>query len=588
MSDIRFQLGVCVQRTDTAVENQVIGDLSVSFASDTIVADPQLGALRLSLEPTAMDLSRAIHGLPVYEMHQRSLPVGRILNVRREGNQLRGDLRFSQSPRGQSLKQDSLDGIITDLSVGAHVHEVVPEQGFYIATRWQPYEVSLVDAGADQSVGINRIKPPMETSMSEENTPQQPTAIPVTPQPVAAVTMSDSQNTINIMELARYAAIRAPELTNVQLMAEDFTQFGRPFNEFRDEVWRMLNERNQKQPAAATPAEIGLTPKETKQFSICRAALASLTNNWKGAEFELEASRAVSEKINRAANGFFVPFEVQREMATGTGAGGGYIVPTEYRGDMFIESLRAQSVALQAGVRTLPGLQGLLSIPKQTGNATFAWIAEGADSTLSDLTFTQISMSPNTITGGVGMTRRMLMQSSPAIEALVRSDLVTGCALAIDKAVFQGAGTLEPLGITAQSGIGTVSITTAGSPTWAEVVGFETALANALTLQGSLGFVTTPSVRGKLKTTVKESGTGLFLLEGNQLNGYPVHVCSQLASNRILFGDFSQCLVGFWGVLDVKADEATKAASGGLILRVFQDADVVIRHPESFAINTTA
>lgn len=582
MTQQTTQFSLTIERAEPT-NDQPIGDLPVSFASDSVIDDPKHGPVQLSLSPDAVDLSRAGNGLPVYEMHQRGIPIARVLNPRIIKHQLRGELRFSVSQRGQDLKNDAINGVLTDLSVGARILDARQDQGFYVATRWQPYEVSIVDIGADQSVGINRALPPMEPIMNTEN----PEVKPPTPAAAAApatITMSDSQNTINIMELARYVQAKNPDF-DVQAMAQDAAAFNRPFTEFRDDVWRKMGEHNAKKPAVTTPTELGLTAKETKQFSICRAAMATLTGNWKDAEFELEASRAVSDKINRSPNGFFVPYEVQREMATGTGAGGGYIVPTEYRGDMFIESLRAQSIALQAGVRTLPGLQGLLSIPKQTGSATFNWIVEGADTTLSDLTFSQIAMSPNTITGGVGMTRRMLMQSSPSIEALVRSDLVTGCALAIDKAIFQGAGTNEPLGITGQSGIGTTTIASAGNPTWAEVVAFETDLSVANALSGSLAYVTTPAVRSTLKTTVKAAGTGLFLLENNNLNGYPVLTSTQLTANRIIFGDFSQVLVGFWGVLDIKPDEATKAASGGLILRVFQDADVVIRYPEAFSIN---
>ena len=40
-----------------------------------------------------------------------------------------------------------------------------------------------------------------------------------------------------------------------------------------------------------------------------------------------------------------------------------------------------------------------------------------------------------------------------------------------------------------------------------------------------------------------------------------------------------------WGILDVMPDTAAKAASGGLVLRVFQDVDIAVRHAESFCIN---
>jgi len=123
---------------------------------------------------------------------------------------------------------------------------------------------------------------------------------------------------------------------------------------------------------------------------------------------------------------------VQRQMgavslqrqSVGDPTAGGFIVAQDYRGDLFVEALRAQSVAMQAGVRTLPGLQGNVTIPVQTGSATFSWIQEGANGVDSNLTFGAINLAPRTISGAVPMTRRLLAQSSPAIEQLVRMDLV--------------------------------------------------------------------------------------------------------------------------------------------------------------------
>jgi HK97 family phage major capsid protein len=242
---------------------------------------------------------------------------------------------------------------------------------------------------------------------------------------------------------------------------------------------------------------------------------------------------------------------------------------------------------MAAGVRALPGLAGNVPIPKQTGSATFTWIGEGVDGTTSNLTFGTVNMSPRTISGAVPMTRRLLMQSSPAIEQLVRLDLVAGAALAIDDAIFEGSGAGgEPLGIKNHTAINTQAINTNSTPTWAEMVGFESEVAADNALAGSLGYVTTPAIRGALKTTSKDTGSGLFIMEGNSVNGYPVYVSTQLASDTILFGDWSQILVGFWGVLDIKPDESTLAASGGLVLRAFQDADIGIRNAVAFCLGT--
>jgi len=571
--------------------------MPVSFASDTVLVDPYLGPVQLSMDPSAVDLTLATErGIPVHEMHRRNIPVGRVTDIRIEEGRLRGVMRFSSSARGRELYRDAIDGILTDTSVGAAIYAIREEPDHIVAINWRPREVSLVDEGADQTVGINRAaaeaaaqsQPQQEDSTMPAETQQKET-VDVSRSAATTVTASEPakpRDEINIRELGDYAHRRAPEL-GIDRMTEDFIAFGKPFEEFRGQVWRMLSDHQSKQPAVSAPAELGLTRQEAQQVSIVRAVNAYQTNNWTKAGFERDCSRAVAERLGRDARGFYVPLEVQRTMSVGDASTGGYLVGDTHRADLFIEALRARSIGMQAGVRMLDGLVGNVNVPKHTGNATFYWLSEGEDVTTSDVTVGQISMRPRTVAGAVPMTRRLMMQSSPSVEQLVREDLMTGAALAIDRAIFEGDGVKEPLGIFNHADINTVAVATDGSPTWLEALDFEGEVETDNALAGSLNWVTTPTVKANMKGTSKDTGSGQFVCsENNIANGYPVLVSTQLASNRLGFGDWSQIIVGMWGVLDVKPDEAALAASGGLVLRVFQDADVGIRHAQAFAVGT--
>lgn len=568
-------------------------EVPVSFASDAVIDDPWLGPTRLSFDAPAIDLSAAAErGIPVLEMHQRGLPIARLCAPISDGHRLKGTLRFSASARGRELYRDAVDGILTDLSVGAVIHDAVQLEDHLLATRWTPREVSLVDTGADQSVGINRTQhqPPMEARRMNNPANQSSAADPGSAAPAQpAAASATNQNDINIMELARYLENRAPEL-GIMRDAQDAVQFGRAFEAFRSEAWAKLEAHKKSNPppaiAAPSPSELGLSRTESERFSICRAAIAAVTGDWRKAGFELEASRAIAERLNRPARGFFVPLEVQREMSAGSLTAGGALVGTEHRGDLLIEALRAKSVALTLGVRTLPGLVGNLSIPQTTGSATFQWLSEGEDVDESEMTFGAVSMGPRTIAGAVPMTRRLLQQSAPAAETLVREDLIAGCGLGIDYAIFRGAGVKDPLGVLNHPNINTVNVATDGSPTWAEVVQFETEIDTDNALFGEAAYVVAPGVMGTLKTTKKDAGSGIFLTDGATLNGYRLAKSAQLAANTVIFGCWSEVIVGFWGVMEVRPDEAKLAASGGLVLRVFQDADVVVRHGQAFCKGT--
>jgi HK97 family phage major capsid protein len=107
----------------------------------------------LSHAPGAVDLSR--EPLPLLCAHNdRMLPVGIVEGLKVGGDKLRGVLRFSRS--ADTIWQDVEDGILRNLSIGYMVREKEKTKTGYTVTRWMPYEVSLVAAPADPTVGIAR------------------------------------------------------------------------------------------------------------------------------------------------------------------------------------------------------------------------------------------------------------------------------------------------------------------------------------------------------------------------------------------------------------------------------------------------
>lgn len=111
----------------------------------------------------AVDMSRAVRGLPLLESHQHTqLPIGRVdaLSVDESAGRLTGVARFSRTARGEAAWLDVRDGIVQDVSIGAQVAAdawVESDEGATLtASRWTPVEVSIVSIGADEGAGINR------------------------------------------------------------------------------------------------------------------------------------------------------------------------------------------------------------------------------------------------------------------------------------------------------------------------------------------------------------------------------------------------------------------------------------------------
>jgi len=229
-------------------------------------------------------------------------------------------------------------------------------------------------------------------------------------------------------------------------------------------------------PVPADAAQIGMTTRDVQRYSLVRAIRAAMSNDWRGAELEREASAATAQRLGREPNGsFFVPADwlESRDLTVGTNSAGGYTVSTDLLAQNFIDLLRNRMALRQAGATMLTGLVGNIAIPRQTGGATAYWVAENSAPTESAQAFDQVTMTPHTVGAFTDISRRLLNQSSIDVEMLVRTDLATVLALAIDLAGLHGTGSSnQPTGLAATSGIGSVAGGTNGAaPTLANIDG---------------------------------------------------------------------------------------------------------------------
>jgi HK97 family phage major capsid protein len=394
-------------------------------------------------------------------------------------------------------------------------------------------------------------------------------------------------------EAARTAAKETAEMYrlaskhNKRDLADKAAAEGRSLAEFRGELLEAIGN------APLDTQEIGLTKKEVRNFSLMKAIRAMANpadrNAQAEAEFEFEASREAARRAGADPQGLYMPHDVlrswgQRDLNTSDDSA---MVAEAYRGGDFIDVLRNASSVMQAGATMLSGLSGDVKIPKKTAASTAGWIAtEGGASSESEPTFGQVTMSPKTVGAFTDITRLMMMQSSLDIENLVRNDLSTGIALAIDNGALQGSGSSgQPTGVANTSGINAPTAFAAANPTFAEVVAMETAVAEDNALLGNLAYILPASMAGALKTTVKDAGSGQFVLAGGEMNGYRAIVSNQVTAGDLYFGNFADCLIGMYGGLDITVDPYTSSTSGTVRIVALQTMDVAVRHAVSFAYN---
>jgi HK97 family phage major capsid protein len=362
-------------------------------------------------------------------------------------------------------------------------------------------------------------------------------------------------------------------------------------------------------------AELGLSKREVKRYSFLRVAQYLADPNPRTAEaagFELEVARAAQAKHSRSANGVLIPWEVLGSNRTaqtpgqvvGTFGDGGALVGTDRLDAQFVDLIRNRSAFLNSGLTMLSGLEGNVEIPKKLSSSQYYFVGENAEVANSKLTFGLVNMIPRTIGVRVPISRRMMIQSSPDVENLVRIDMAESVALGMDHTIGYGTGSSgQPLGIINTTGIG--SVTFAGGTAkdfpaslgggsalncgdWGDYVDLETELAIDNLDAGSMRYIGNSVVRGALKQTLRASAAGsdYIMTDAGTVNGYQFTVSNQMQQNDVLFGNFADCVVGMWSGLDVVVDPYTQSASGQVILTVHQDFDVAVRRAQSFALGT--
>ena len=265
----------------------------------------------------------------------------------------------------------------------------------------------------------------------------------------------------------------------------------------------------------------------------------------------------------------------------------------------FVDVLRSKSVALELGATVLPGLVGDVSIPTRTAGATAYFVAESGSITESTGTFGTISMSPKVMGAFSKFSHLMKLQSTPEIEGLIRDDFVSTLATKLDQVALNGGGSNEPDGILQTTGIGSVAIgTNGGAITLDKVLDLKQTVAVDNADVANCAFVTNTVVENSL-SKLKDGNSAYHLnpyagaVGQQQLANRSFMVTNNVPSNltkgsssgvcsAMIYGNFSDLLVGVFGQVEVLVDPYSAMQTGVTAVRILQAIDIKVRHAESF------
>jgi HK97 family phage major capsid protein len=336
---------------------------------------------------------------------------------------------------------------------------------------------------------------------------------------------------------------------------------------------------------------------ELRSFSLRKAILSQVPGHTEDCQRERELSSEIARRSGRQSQGVCIPYSVfeKRVMTSDVSTGGGAaasLVATDLLAGQSIDILRAALITSQLGATVLPNLVGNVDVPRLETSATVGWVAENSALTPSDQEYDSVQLRPKHAGGIVEFSRNLLLQSSPAIEQLIRNDLAQVLARAIDSAALVGGGSNEPVGIVATPAVdNSVSF---APPSWEAVL----QLIEVVEAGNAVGsaFATNASVIRTLRSTPRIASTDsqMVMEAPRTLAGYPVSMSSLVPASTIIFGDWSSLLIGVWSSVDLLVNpyESVAYSKGNVQIRGMCTVDCALRHAESFAfssnVDTTA
>ena len=343
---------------------------------------------------------------------------------------------------------------------------------------------------------------------------------------------------------------------------------------------------------------IGMNEKEVRQFSMLKMikaqARGATRQDIADATLEMEASKAVEERIGVSPNGMYIPMEImggseKRDLTADNFTQAGALVGVDFRPQQLIPLLRNAMALANAGATILDGLVGDVAIPKQTGAANASWVNSDGGSILEgNQSVAQVTLTPRTLGVFTDYSRQLRLQSSISVENFIREDLMTVVALEKDRAGLHGTGAAgQPVGIQNTTGVGVQAFAGGSNPTRAEVVGMRGDLATANAMAANLKFITNSTVYGNMMNQLVDAGSGQFLLQENgTLIGRQVVESNQVAAGIMFFGNWADMIIANWGGMDLLVDPYVGATAGNVRVLLFHSTDLAVRHAESFCIGS--
>ena len=236
-----------------------------------------------------------------------------------------------------------------------------------------------------------------------------------------------------------------------------------------------------------------------------------------------------------------------------------------------LEPLRAKNVLVAAGAKFITNLQGNVQVPVMSATQV-GWKGEIAAAADGSGAFTSVTLSPKRLTGKFPVSLELLAQDTIGVENMIRQDIVNAINEKLEATILgAGAGDLNtPAGLFNGYADANAIVD------FGDIADLE-AKVEEKNVYGNCKYIVSPKAKAKLRSTIKGTANVGMIMENGAIDGTEALATSNVPAGKMLYGDFSNLVIGQWDsvILDVVRD--TESLANGcvtIVCNAYFDAKV--------------
>ena len=236
-----------------------------------------------------------------------------------------------------------------------------------------------------------------------------------------------------------------------------------------------------------------------------------------------------------------------------------------------LEPLRAKNVLVAAGAKFITNLQGNVQVPVMSATQV-GWKGETAAADDGSGAFTSVTLSPKRLTGKFPVSLELLAQDTLGVENMIRQDIVNAINEKLEATILgAGAGDANtPAGLF--NGYADTNVIA----DFGDIADLE-AKVEEKNVYGNCKYIVSPKAKAKLRSTIKGTAGVGMIMENGAIDGTEALATSNVPTGKMLYGDFSNLVIGQWDsvILDVVRD--TESLANGcvtIVCNAYFDAKV--------------